>query len=156
MNTNIKYNKLLDLLYKFPNVTEKVKLNYCNLLSITEMDTIIFLEKVKSIHRNGGIIVAYINEPESNNFDIIGSAKIFIETKIIENYNGFVGHIEDIIVKQEYQSTKTHHILLEEIKHIALERNCYKCVLNSFNEESQALYIKSGFKEKGLHLEYNF
>lgn len=156
--TSIKYIKLLDLLYKFPNTIEKVKLNYCNLLSNTEIDTIIFLEKVKSIHRNGCIIVAYTHGPESENFDIIGSAKILIESKIIEIGNdnrNFVGHIEDLIVKPEYKDKNILHVLLEELKYIALERNCYKVVLN-YIENNQNVFLKSGFEKKGIHMTHYF
>ena len=92
---------LIDLIHQYPN-----NIDVLNLLSeltiISLMDTNIFLEKITLIHQMGCIIISYINSPDLEEFIIIASGTIIIEPKIIRGGQN-VGHIEDIVVKNNFR-----------------------------------------------------
>jgi len=149
---------LIDLINQYPNNIDVIKCKYLNLLSeltiISLMDTNIFLEKIRLIHQMGCIIISYINSPDVEEFDIIASGTIIIEPKIIRGGQN-VGHIEDIVVKNNFRCKGISKVILEMLKSIAREKNCYKVILDC-NESLKTFYNKCDFEEKGVQMGIHF
>jgi glucosamine-phosphate N-acetyltransferase len=150
----IKYAKLIDLINEWPHNIDIIKEKYLSLLSeltiTTDLDTNIFYKKITLINQMGCIIVAYIDNPTSDKFKIIASGTIIIEPKIIRGGKN-VGHVEDIVVCKEYSSNGICNDILEMLKIIARENDCYKIILDCF-ENLKSVYSKAKFKESGIQM----
>jgi|694.fasta_scaffold17596_3 glucosamine-phosphate N-acetyltransferase len=152
--SKIKFIKLSKLLDTYPNYIEKLKEGY--LLLLTELtitnyiDTKVFIENIERISNMGAIIIAYIGEVNNDNFEIIASGTIIIEPKIIRSGKS-VGHIEDIVVTKHMRGKGISQKILNLLKREANENNCYKVILNC-DDNVKNVYIKNGFKEKGLEM----
>jgi len=151
---SIKFIDLMDLMNKYIDNFDIIKEKHLSLLSelsiVTELDNNLYLEHVEKISNMGTIIICYIGTPLSENFDIIASGTIIIEPKFIRGGKN-VGHIEDIVVKSTYRGRHLSKDILNILKNIAGENNCYKVILDC-NEEIQRVYIKSGFEQKGIQM----
>ena len=77
---------------------------------------------------------------------VVGSTTLLIEQKFIHN-GGFVGHIEDVVVKKGFETQGIGMKLVLSLLDVAKERKCYKTILNCENELIQ-FYEKIGFKQK--------
>jgi glucosamine-phosphate N-acetyltransferase len=156
--TIIKYAKLLELINKSPDNIVIIKEKYLRLLAeltkTSDLDTNIFYQKMLLINQMGCIIVAYIDNPISNNFKIVASGTIIIEPKIIRGGKN-VGHIEDIVVSEEYRGNGISKNILKMLKTIARENDCYKIILDCI-EEVKKVYNSSGFEEKGIQMSIYF
>ena len=152
--SSIKFINLMDLMNKYVDNFDIIKDKHLSLLSelsiVTELDTNLYLEHVKKISSMGTIFVSYIDTPLSENFDIIASGTIIIEPKLIRGGKS-VGHIEDIVVKSTHRGKQISSDILNLLKNIARENNCYKVILDC-NEEVKKVYNRSGFEEKGLQM----
>jgi glucosamine-phosphate N-acetyltransferase len=150
----IKIIDLNDLINKYLEKIDIIKDKHLSLLSelsvVSDLDTNLYLEHVKKINSMGTIFVSYIDNPLSENFDIIASGTIIIEPKIIRGGKS-IGHIEDIVVKSTHRGKDISRDILDMLKTIARGKNCYKVILDC-NEEIQRVYIKSGFEQKGLQM----
>lgn len=149
--------KFIDLNYLINDYIDKIdiiKNKHLSLLSelsiITELDTNLYLEQVKKIGSMGNIFVSYIDNPLSENFDIIASGTIIIEPKLIRGGKS-VGHIEDIVVSEEYRGNGISKNILEMLKNVAREKDCYKVILDC-DQEIKKVYNSSGFEEKGVQM----
>jgi glucosamine-phosphate N-acetyltransferase len=151
---SIKFIDLMDLMNKYIDNFDIIKEKHLSLLSelsiVTELDNNLYLEHVEKISNMGTIIVCYIGTPLSENFDIIASGTIIIEPKFIRGGKN-VGHIEDIVVKSTYRGRHLSKDILNILKNISRENNCYKVILDC-NEEVQRVYIKLGFEQKGIQM----
>ena len=151
---SIKFIDLMDLMNKYIDNFDIIKEKHLSLLSelsiVTELDNNLYLEHVEKISNMGTIIVCYIGTPLSENFDIIASGTIIIEPKFIRGGKN-VGHIEDIVVKNTYRGKHLSKDILNILKNISRENNCYKVILDC-NEEVQRVYIKLGFEQKGIQM----
>jgi glucosamine-phosphate N-acetyltransferase len=152
--TEIKYTILDELLNANPNLIESIKNEYLLLLSeLTSaplIDTELFLENISRIHEMGCIVVGIMNDLSNNHFKIFASGTIIIEPKIIRGGKN-VGHIEDIVVSKEMRGMGISQQLLEFLKLIARENNCYKIILDC-DEEVKKVYMKNGFRVKGIQM----
>jgi glucosamine-phosphate N-acetyltransferase len=146
--------KLTDLLNEYPNNIEVIKMKYLELLSeltvVTDLDTTLFSKNIESVHQMGYIIIKYTSSPDCVDFEIIASGTIIIEPKIMRGGKS-VGHIEDIVVKNEYRGKQMVKEILQELQCIAREKNCYKIILDC-SEHVKRVYEKYGFEEKGLQM----
>ena len=128
--TIIKYAKLLELINNSPDNIDIIKEKYLRLLSdltkTSDLDTNIFYQKMLLINQMGCIIVSYIDNPISNNLKIIASGTIIIEPKIIRGGKN-VGHIEDIVVSEEYRGNGISKNILEMLK--TQIKQCFGCLL---------------------------
>jgi glucosamine-phosphate N-acetyltransferase len=151
---NISFCNLLNLLNDNFDKIETIKDDYLLLLSdltITSyLDTNLFFSNLKKINEQGQIIIAYTGSLEDDTFEIIGSGTILIEPKIIREGKN-VAHIEDIVVSKDYRGKGTSHKILDRLKDIARENNCYKVILDC-SEEVKNVYIKNGFQVKGIQM----
>lgn len=155
--SEIKYIQLKELLDANQNIIETIKTQYLLLLSeltITNyIETSLFVKNVERISETGAIIVGVINN-SPNDIEIIASGTIIIEPKIIREGRN-VGHIEDIVVSKEMRGKRISQKLLDILKSIAREKNCYKVILDC-DENVKNVYIKNGFNIKGFQMSEYF
>ena len=149
----IQYTKLIDLLDTNSNNIESIKGQYLLLLSelssTSYIETSLFVKNIERISKMGAIIVGVIHD-SSNNFEIIASGTIIIEPKIIREGQN-VGHIEDIVVTKHMRSRGISSKILDILKLIARENNCYKVILDC-NDEVKNVYIKNGFNVNSIQM----
>lgn len=69
-----------------------------------------------------------------------------IEKKII-HHKGKVGHIEDIVISNEYRNQGLGKMLIEFLINRAKEEKCYKIILNC-QEQNIPFYAKCNFIKK--------
>ena len=152
--SSIKFINLNELINNYSDNVDIIKDKHLSLLSelsiVSDLDTNLYLEHVKRISHMGTIIVCYIENPISENFDIIASGTIIIEPKLIRDGKS-VGHIEDIVVKSTHRGKQISSDILNLLKNIAREKDCYKVILDC-NEEVKKVYNRSGFEEKGIQM----
>jgi len=151
--SEIKYIQLKELLDANQNIIETIKTQYLLLLSeltVTNyIETSLFVKNVERISETGDIIVGVINN-SPNDIEIIASGTIIIEPKIIREGRN-VGHIEDIVVSKEMRGKRISQKILDILKSIAREKNCYKVILDC-DENVKNVYIKNGFNIKGFQM----
>ena len=151
--SEIKYIKLKELLDANPNIIETIKTQYLLLLSeltVTNyIETSLFVKNVERISEMGAIIVGVIDN-SLKDIEIVASGTIIIEPKIIREGRN-VGHIEDIVVSKEMRGKGISKQILDILKLIAREKNCYKVILDC-DENVKNVYIKNGFNIKGFQM----
>lgn len=116
-------------------------------LTIVEKEKINFIQFKKFINNlsNKHIIIVI----EDNN-KIIGTGTLLIENKIIHNM-GFVGHVEDIIIHNNYRKLGLGKKLIDELINISIQSSCYKIILDC-NEKNVNFYQNSGFTQKEIQM----
>ncbi len=153
----ISYLNLIDLVNLNPHNIESIKNQYLlllsNLTSTEYIDTYLFKNNIEKISQIGSIIVGVISDC-SNNFEIVATGTIIIEPKIIRG-GKCVGHIEDIVVIDNLRGNGISQKILNILKEIAREKNCYKIILDCSNTVKN-VYIKNGFCVKGLQMAQYF
>jgi len=150
----IKFISLLDLINHYSNHIEFIKFQYLILLTeltITDdIETSLFINNIKKIHEMGEIIVGITGAPDDVDFLIVASGTIIIEPKIIRHGKN-VGHIEDIVVSKHIRGKGVSQEILNQLKKIAKNNNCYKVILDC-DDNVKNVYIKNGFEIKGLQM----
>ena len=140
--SSIKFINLMDLMNKYVDNFDIIKDKHLSLLSelsvVTELDNNLYLENLEKISNMGTIIVCYIDTPLSENFDIIASGTIIIEPKFIRGGKN-VGHIEDIVVKSTHRGKHISTDILNLLKTVAREKDCYKVILDCNKEVKKVL-----------------
>lgn len=96
----------------------------------------------KTINQNAIILVAIENNT------VIGTMKLLKEYKLHNNLN-MMGHIEDVVVKEEYRHRKIGSKLIE--KALEYTKDCYKVVL-SCKVELEPFYERMKFVHSGSAL----
>ena len=84
---------------------------------------------------------------------IIGSTTLFIEQKFIHD-GGLVGHIEDVVVRKDYEGQGIGMKLVISLLDVAKQRKCYKTILNCEDSLKQ-FYEKIGFKKTTNEMRYD-
>jgi glucosamine-phosphate N-acetyltransferase len=84
---------------------------------------------------------------------IVGSATLLIEQKFIHN-GGLVGHIEDVVVRKDYEGKGIGVKLIRSLLACAKEKNCYKTILDCKDDVKQ-FYEKIGFYEESNGMRYD-
>ena len=84
---------------------------------------------------------------------IVGSTTLLIEQKFIHE-GGFVGHIEDVVVKKEFQGQGIGMKLVLSLLDVANEKKCYKTILNC-EDTLIPFYEKIGFKQKSNEMRFD-
>ena len=84
---------------------------------------------------------------------IVGSTTLLIEPKFIHQ-GGSVGHIEDVVVKKEFEGSGIGIKLVLSLLDIAKERKCYKTILNC-EDELVSFYEKIGFRQKTNEMRFD-
>lgn len=126
---------------------------YLSLLSqLTNIGSGDFIQKFNEIKNtpNISIIVAY---DETIN-KVIGAGTIIIEPKLVHGCSN-VGHIEDVVVDQNYRSQKIGQQIINYLVNMAKVSNCYKVILDC-SENNIGFYEKCGFKNTNNQMSLYF
>ena len=84
---------------------------------------------------------------------IVGSTTLFIEQKFIHD-GGLVGHIEDVVVRKDYEGKGIGIKLVMSMLERAKEKNCYKTILDCKDDVKQ-FYERIGFKHESNGMRYD-
>ena len=86
---------------------------------------------------------------------IVGSTTLLVEQKFIHE-GGLVGHIEDVVVRKDYEGKGVGMKLIRSLLDCAKEKNCYKTILDC-KDDVKPFYEKIGFREEsnGMRYEHN-
>jgi len=88
-----------------------------------------------------------------DNKKIVGSTTLLIEQKFIHN-GGLVGHIEDVVVRKDYEGKGIGIKLVTSLLERAKEKNCYKTILDCKDDVKQ-FYERIGFKHESNSMRYD-
>ena len=103
-------------------------------------------KKIKS-DRNFKIYVVILDSK------IVGSTTLFIEQKFIHG-GGKVGHIEDVVVRKEYQGMGIGDKVVKALLEYAKKDGCYKTILDC-TDDLIPFYEKIGFKRYSNSMRYD-
>ena len=84
---------------------------------------------------------------------IVGSTTLLIEQKFIHD-GGLVGHIEDVVVRKDYEGKGIGIKLVMSMLERAKEKNCYKTILDCKDDVKQ-FYERIGFKRESNGMRYD-
>ena len=106
-------------------------------------------EILKKIKQNPNHII-YV---AIDNKKIVGSTTLLIEQKFIHD-GGLVGHIEDVVVRKDYEGKGIGIKLVTSMLERAKEKNCYKTILDCKDDVKQ-FYERIGFKLESNGMRYD-
>ena len=106
-------------------------------------------EILKKIKQNTNHII-YV---AIDNKKIVGSTTLLIEQKFIHD-GGLVGHIEDVVVRKDYEGKGIGIKLVTSMLECAKEKNCYKTILDCKDDVKQ-FYERIGFKRESNGMRYD-
>ena len=106
-------------------------------------------EILKKIKQNPNHIIHVAIE----NKKIVGSTTLLIEQKFIHD-GGLVGHIEDVVVRKDYEGKGIGMMLVTSMLERAKEKNCYKTILDCKDDVKQ-FYKRIVFKHKSNGMRYD-
>ena len=106
-------------------------------------------EILKKIKQNPNHII-YV---AIDNKKIVGSTTLLIEQKFIHD-GGLVGHIEDVVVRKDYEGQGIGMNLVNSLLDVAKQRKCYKTILNC-EDSLKPFYEKIGFKKATNEMRYD-
>ena len=104
------------------------------------------LEKIKQ--NSNQIIQVAIDDKK-----IVGCITLLIEQKFIHD-GGLVGHIEDVVVKKDYEGKGIGMKLVTSMLEYAKRKNCYKTILDCKDDVKQ-FYERIGFKHESDGMRYD-
>ena len=84
---------------------------------------------------------------------IVGSTTLLVEQKFIHN-GGLVGHIEDVVVRKDYEGKGIGIKLVMSLLECAKEKNCYKTILDCKDDVKQ-FYERIGFRHESNGMRYD-
>ena len=151
--SDFEYNTLWQLIEENSSQVEEIIEQYIKLLSqLTEAPMLSkdeFMKNLLEIKNMGYIYLCYCTNTE-NKICIIGSGTIIFEPKIIRN-GKYVGHIEDIVVDNNFRSMGISKKIIDQLIHLAKEKNCYKIILDC-KDNLCDFYEKNGFERHGVQM----
>ena len=106
-------------------------------------------EILKKIKQNSDHIIHVAIDDKK----IVGSTTLFIEQKFIHD-GGLVGHIEDVVVRKDYEGQGIGMKLVISLLDVAKQRKCYKTILNC-EDNLRQFYEKIGFKKATNEMRYD-
>ncbi len=88
-----------------------------------------------------------------NNGKVIGATTLLIEQKFIHD-GGKVGHIEDVVVRKEYQGKGVGKMMVNALLKYAEKKGCYKTILDC-TDDLTAFYENLGFKRHSNSMRFD-
>eukprot|EP00164_Ancoracysta_twista_P002271 GFYU01003006.1.p1 GENE.GFYU01003006.1~~GFYU01003006.1.p1 ORF type:complete len:180 (-),score=52.00 GFYU01003006.1:198-737(-) len=129
-------------------------LGFCDVLAqLTTVDNInagLFTRRFDEIYGKEFYYVVVIEDEVKHK--IVGSATLLLEKKFVHGA-GLVGHIEDVVVSDQYRGMSLGRTLLEELKTVGEDLGCYKIILDC-EEKNISFYEKIGFQRKEMQMAY--
>ena len=125
------------------------------------LETLDFLRNTSSIDKNKAkeILKKIKQNPNHiiyvaiDNKKVVGSTTLLIEQKFIHD-GGLVGHIEDVVVRKDYEGKGIGIKLVMSMLERAKEKNCYKTILDCKDDVKQ-FYERIGFKHESNGMRYD-
>ena len=125
------------------------------------LESLDFLRKASNIDRVKAreILKKIINDPNHiihvaiDDNKIVGSTTLLIEQKFIHE-GGLAGHIEDVVVRKDYEGKGIGIKLVMSMLERAKEKNCYKTILDCKDDVKQ-FYERIGFKHESNGMRYD-
>lgn len=96
---------------------------------------------------NSNIFVAVTSEGK-----VVGATTLLVEQKFIHKC-GLVGHIEDVVVHENFRGHGIANRLVEKLINVARKAGCYKVILDC-NEKLVPFYQKFGFKKHEIEMRF--
>lgn len=126
--------------------------NYISLLSqLTEVGNItkeIFTDRLREIEQNRYLYLYVMYNKRTD--ELIASGTVYIEPKFIHGCSK-VGHIEDIVVNNNYRGKNYGHSIIKMLVKIAHIVGCYKVTL-ACKKRNVDFYEKCQFKQEGYEM----
>jgi glucosamine-phosphate N-acetyltransferase len=88
-----------------------------------------------------------------HNGKVVGATTLLIEQKFIHD-GGKVGHIEDVVVRKEYQGRGIGKKIVNSLLKYAEKKGCYKTILDC-SDELIPFYESMGFKQHSKSLRFD-
>jgi|TARA_B100000029_G_scaffold222713_1_gene220549 glucosamine-phosphate N-acetyltransferase len=85
---------------------------------------------------------------------IVGSTTLLVEQKFIHD-GGLVGHIEDVVVRKDYEGKGIGMKLVISLLDVAKEKKCYKTILDCKDDVKQ-FYERIGFKHESNGMRFDY
>ena len=125
------------------------------------LETLDFLRKASDINKNKAKEILKKIKQNPNHIihvaiddkKIVGSTTLLIEQKFIHD-GGLVGHIEDVVVRKDYEGKGIGMKLVTSMLERAKEKNCYKTILDCKDDVKQ-FYERIGFKRESNCMRYD-
>ena len=125
------------------------------------LETLDFLRKASDINKNKAKEILKKIKQNPNHIihvaiddkKIVGSTTLLIEQKFIHD-GGLVGHIEDVVVRKDYEGKGIGMKLVTSMLERAKEKNCYKTILDCKDDIKQ-FYERIGFKRESNCMRYD-
>ena len=125
------------------------------------LETLDFLRKASDIDKNKAKEILKKIKQNQNHIihvavddnKIVGSTTLLIEQKFIHDC-GLVGHIEDVVVRKNYEGKGIGIKLVTSLLERAEEKNCYKTILDCKDDVKQ-FYERIGFKRESNGMRYD-
>jgi len=125
------------------------------------LESLDFLRKASDIDKNKAKEILkkikqnpnYIIHVAIDDNKIVGSTTLLVEQKFIHD-GGLVGHIEDVVVRKEYEGKGIGIKLVMSMLERAKEKNCYKTILDCKDDVKQ-FYERIGFKHESNGMRYD-
>jgi len=125
------------------------------------LETLDFLRKASDIDKNKAKEILEKIKQNPNHIihvavddnKIVGSTTLLVEQKFIHD-GGFVGHIEDVVVRKDYEGKGIGIKLVMSMLERAKEKNCYKTILDCKDNVKQ-FYERIGFKHESNGMRYD-
>lgn len=159
-NLELEYDTLFNICQNNMENIEDIKCQYLQLLSfLTDTPNITtkeFLYQINEISKMGDIFICYVYHISSKsiksikNITILGSGTIIYEPKIIHGCKK-VGHVEDIVVHENYRTHGIGKNIIKKLIDIANEKKCYKVILDC-KQPLIPFYEKIGFKQNNYQM----
>ena len=119
------------------------------LRNASSLDKSMAKEILKKIKQNPNHIIHVAIDDKK----IVGSTTLLIEQKFIHD-GGLVGHIEDVVVRKDYEGKGIGIKLVTSMLERAKEKNCYKTILDCKDDVKQ-FYERIGFKHESNGMRYD-
>ena len=125
------------------------------------LETLDFLRKVSDLDKNKAKEILEKIKQNSNQIiqvaiddkKIVGCITLLIEQKFIHD-GGLVGHIEDVVVRKDYEGKGIGMKLVTSMLEYAKRKNCYKTILDCKDDVKQ-FYERIGFKHESDGMRYD-
>ena len=125
------------------------------------LETLDFLRKVSDLDKNKAKEILEKIKQNSNQIiqvaiddkKIVGCITLLIEQKFIHD-GGLVGHIEDVVVRKDYEGKGIGMKLVTSMLEYAKRKNCYKTILDCKDDVKQ-FYERIGFKHESNGMRYD-
>jgi len=125
------------------------------------LESLDFLRKASNIDKNNAKEILkkiklnpnHIIHVAIDDKKIVGSTTLLIEQKFIHD-GGLVGHIEDVVVRKDYEGKGIGIKLVTSMLERAKEKNCYKTILDCKDDVKQ-FYERIGFKHESNGMRYD-